>query len=228
MFYFDNFYGKKILKSDLLKSVQHFFSTRENLFDNEQRIDFIQKKIQPAKLFSPTQIHSDIVTIIDNNETSIECDGLITAEQNKGILLKFADCTPIIFYDEKLSIIAVTHAGWRGTAQKIGVKTVEKMKEVYSSEPKDIVAVIGPAISLCCYTVGEDVIEKLSLTVSDTTGLINQNRVDLKGFNARQLQEIGIRQIDVCPYCTCCDNDLFYSYRKENGTPNRHFAFCML
>ena len=106
------------------------------------------------------------------------------------------------------------------------------MVEDFGCNPSDIVAVIGPAISLCCYNVGQEVYDKLMLTVSDFSGL-SENRegniyVDLKGINKHQLEECGISEIDVCPYCTCCDNDKFFSYRKENGTTNRHSAILKI
>jgi hypothetical protein len=52
--------------------------------------------------------------------------------------------------------------------------------------------------------------------------------VDLKNINKRQLEEIGVKEIDVCPYCTVHNNDIFYSYRNENGTTNRHSAVLKL
>ena len=130
----------------------------------------------------------------------------------------------MIKFKKKQKITAISHAGWRGTAEKIGVKTVLKM----NSNPEDIIALIGPAISLCCYEVSEDVRDKLLSTVEDTSGLCRNRNVDLKGINARQLREIGVTSIDICPYCTSCNNDLFYSYRKENGTKLRHYAAVLI
>ena len=135
-------------------------------------------------------------------------------------------------YDEKQNIGAVSHAGWRGTAQKIAPKTVEKMVKLYNSKPENITAVIGPAIGFCCYNVGEEVFEKLSKTVQNFERLseIREGNifVDLKNINKRQLKEIGIKEIDVCPYCTVHNNDLFFSYRNENATTKRHSAVLKL
>jgi copper oxidase (laccase) domain-containing protein len=75
------------------------------------------------------------------------------------------------------------------------------------------------------------VIATVKKSVKDTSNLITQdNRIDLKGVNARQLTEIGIpaENIDICPFCTSCRSDLFYSYRKENGTDKRHNAIIKL
>ena len=101
--------------------------------------------------------------------------------------MNFADCTPLIIYDEKLNIGAVSHAGWRRTAGKIASLTVKKMSENFSSNPEDLKAAIGPAISCCCYNVGEDVFEKLTSTVQDRDGIFEERNgeffVDLKEIN---------------------------------------------
>lgn len=215
MFYFENYYGKKVLKSDLLEDVTHFFTTRDCA-------DF--SKLNPKRLIRPEQTHSDHVEFADERNEYPDTDGIILTEQNDACCLKFADCTPLIFFDTKNKIGAVSHAGWRGTAKKIGIKTLQKM----NSNPNDIVAIIGPAISLCCYEVSDDVKTQLLNTVENNDKLSNDNYVDLKLINARQLQEFGVSKIDICPYCTSCNNDLFYSYRKENGTTNRHFAILKI
>lgn len=215
MFYFEDFHGTKILKSDLLEEITAFFSTRE-LPD--------LTKLGTGRILSPNQTHSDNVEFVDERNEYPNTDGLILTNSNDAVYLRFADCTPLIFYDTVQKIVAVTHAGWRGTAQKIGVKTIEKMQ----SNPTNVIALIGPAISMCCYEVSEEVRDTLLATVKDTEGLFINRNVDLKRINAQQLKEIGVQQIDICPYCTSCDNDLFYSYRKENGTDKRHIAVAKL
>lgn len=210
MFYFDNYNGEKVLKSDFLNEVTAFFTLRGNH--------------EPNIGVTPKQVHGDNIEFVDERKDYPDTDGLILTKPKQACYLRFADCTPLIFYNPKTKIGAVSHAGWRGTALKIGVKTVEKM----GGNPKDVIAVIGPAIGRCCYEVSDDVRDKLLATVCNTEGLIDGKNVDLKKINARQLEETGIEKIDICPYCTSCNNDMFYSYRKENGTPNRHFAFLML
>ena len=214
MFYFDKINGKKVLKSSLLDS--GYFTTR----------GFESKDIplESGRLIKPEQTHSDHVEFVGKRTEYPNTDGLVLTTPEDTIYLRFADCTPLIFYDKKQKIGAVSHAGWRGTAASIGVKTIQKM----GSNPNDIIAIIGPAISGCCYEVSEEVRDTLLRTVKDTSGLYTNRNVDLKQINARQLEEIGVKTIDICPYCTSCNNDLFYSYRKENGTSNRHFAVLKL
>lgn len=247
MFYFEKIDEKQVLKSDLIKNMEAFFTTKDICIcckdiDTAKKDASIEQNkktickyldIKEENLLSPTQTHTPNIDIAKETKKSYpDTDALILEDKNLGIFLNFADCTPVILYDEVKNIGAVAHAGWRGTAEKIAPKTVEKMIKIYNSNPKNIVAIIGPAIGFCCYNVGEDVYKKLSATVTDFNGLyeIRQGNiyVDLKNINKRQLEEVGVNKIDVCPYCTVCNNDLFFSYRKENATPYRHSAVIKL
>lgn len=243
MFYFDEIYGKKVLKSTLLKDLNHFFTTRESFIKTKEfqfeKIAKVNKKnicnfldIELKNLIYPSQTHTSNVEIVEINKTSYpNTDGLILNNREQAIFLNFADCTPLIFFDGKIA--AVSHAGWRGTANQIGINTIKKMIEL-GSKLENIKCAIGPAISLCCYNVGNDVKEKLLSTVKNSDNLFriknNEIFVDLKNINKQQLIEYGISEnnIDICPYCTVCNNNLFFSYRKENGTTNRHSAIVCL
>ena len=243
MFYFDKINGKKVLKSDLIE-VEHFFTTRETCIKTKapEMFDFVAKnkadicaylKIPEQNLLTPSQTHTSHVEVAQAGKTTYpDTDGLILTDKNIAIFLNFADCTPLIFYDGVKNIGAVSHAGWRGTAGNIASKTLKLMRENFGCKTTDISAVIGPAISMCCYNVGEEVLGKLQKTVSDFSGLseVRQGQifVDLKRINARQIEEFGVNSIDICPYCTVCDNENFFSYRKENATTNRHSAVLKL
>lgn len=211
MFYFDDFYEQKVLRSDYITEIDAFFTTRDGFnFD----------LLRANRVITPVQTHSDNVEFVDDRTEYPETDGLIFTRKGDAGYLRFADCTPLIFYNPKTKIAAISHAGWCGTAQKIGVKTIKKM----GGNPEDITVLIGPAIGMCCYEVSVEVRDKLLSTVKNTKDLFEDRNVDLKRINARQLEEAGVRNIDICSYCTSCDNDLLYSYRKENGTTERHYA----
>lgn len=257
MFYFDEINGKKILKSDLIKNANAFFTTREicicdkgrnNNSEVKDNLKIIENYLG-KNLISPTQTHSANVDIAIKNKFEYpDTDGLILTKNNFAIFLNFADCTPLIFYDEKQNIGAISHAGWRGTAQKIAQITAEKLINEFDSKPQDICVLIGPAICGKCYEVGEEVYSQFfpSLIPSPASARFNTSpaaapsptkkycgrgntyHIDLKEINRKQLADIGIEKIDVCPYCTCCDNEYFYSYRKENGTTFRHSAILKL
>lgn len=205
MFYFS---PNKLLKSSVLDGLEHCFTTRGVSIED----------LGWGNLIHPTQTHSANVVfakpgVVDYPDT----DALLLDNFEQTVYLQFADCTPVILYNKTKNIAAVAHAGWRGTAQKIVQRTVEMLGK------GEIVAAIGPTICAKCYDVGEEVFKQLK---HEQRG--GKFFVDLKAINARQLREAGVKEIDICPYCTCCNNDLFYSYRKENGTQNRHYAVIRL
>ncbi len=233
MFYFDYINNKKIVKSDLMNKAECFFTTKESYIKTKDETCYnitqenkkdICKFLNVKNLISPQQTHSDNIALAQNITDYPNTDALIVTRNDFAIFLNYADCTPVILYDEKQNIGAVVHAGWRGTAQSIATKTLSKM----GSDPKNIIALIGPCICFNCFETNFDVISQLKKTLKDTKGLFRENYADLKGINKRQLIEKGIEKIDVCPYCTCCDNELFFSYRKENKTTNRISAILKL
>ena len=248
MFYFEEIDGKKILKSNLIKNVEAFFTTRDicicyknndlpsdikKTIEENKKVICDYLKIKQKNLLFPTQTHTSHIELAKEGKISYpNTDSLIITDKNIGIFLNFADCTPVIIYDGEQNIGAVAHAGWRGTAGNIASKTVQKMIVEFNSKPENITALIGPAIGFCCYNVGEEVYQKLSQTVNHFEGLYEIREgnifVDLKNINKRQLEEVGVQKIDVCPYCTVHNNDLFYSYRNENATPYRHSAVLKL
>ena len=198
-------------------------------------------------LIIPIQTHSDNVKIVNgkqgtvkgNNHSTLQpfnpsthknTDALVTNEQNLALALNFADCVPIIFFDPIKRVAAIAHAGWRGTVAKIAPKTVEKMVDEFGSKPEDIIALIGPAIGKCCFKVQDDVKIKLLDTIAKPhhSKVCDGNYLDLKLINKFQLLASGIEKIDLCEYCTFCQSELFFSYRRENGKTARHSAVIMV
>lgn len=205
----------------------HALTTRDLVV--KDNINLIKEYFKVENLIHPIQTHSSNIEVVEENKTDYKnCDALILTDPKIAIYLNFADCTPVILYDNKNNIAAISHAGWRGTAAKIAPKTVLKMQELFNSKVSDITAVIGACISFKEFETYDDALSELKKSVKDKKGLFKDNFADLKGINARQLSEIGIKNIDICPYCTVLDNDKFFSYRKENKTTMRHSAIICL
>lgn len=243
MFIFDEIKGKKILKSTMLEGVEHFFTTREMpltegaLTELEVSCDENRKLVCEylgvEKLIKPVQKHTDNIAEADISSDFDNTDALTVSDTGFAIFLNFADCVPVVLWDEHLNKGAIAHAGWRGTEMHIVPKTVNFMKELYGTNPKDIIAAIGPAISMKHFEVDEPVFLRLMGCVDrdgfwEETGYDNKYRVDLKKLNQIQLEETGVSRIDLCGYCTYDFNDIFFSYRKECGTTARHSAVLKL
>ncbi|WP_310829711.1 peptidoglycan editing factor PgeF [Paenibacillus pedocola] len=166
-------------------------------------------------------------------------DGLLT--NVPGVLLTsfYADCVPLYFYDPVERVAGLAHAGWKGTVAEIAGAMVSKMAEVFGSKPQHIVAAIGPSIGECCYEVDDYVMkhvlqleETLALTASSGTeqdlyskSLSDDSKsmLNLKELNQRIMIKAGIlpTHIECTTWCTSCNTNLFFSYRKEQGITGR-------
>lgn len=240
MFYFSLFSGKKILKSSFIDEC--FFTTRDFVLTPSARKDLektasenmnqMLKTYNGCRLITAEQVHGDKIEIVNDNISHYpETDAIISNIKDTILMLNFADCTPIILYSKKDKTGALIHAGWRGSAKKITPKTVIKMQEQLNIKPENIAAVIGPSIGKCCFETDEDVFEKL-IDDKNQTNLYNRKGkkffIDLKLLNMQQLYYTGVKNIDICDYCTCCMSDIFFSYRKEKGITARHSAILKI
>ena len=179
-------------------------------------------------LTSNIQIHSDIVNTIDKNtiSTKKEGDSLITNLKEVPLLIFTADCVPISLIDTKNKAIGLIHAGWRGTYEEISKKTILSMKNTYNSKEEDLIAIIGPSIGPCCYEVSSDLVEKFSekfINLDENFYKVENEKymLDLWKINEYILKSCNVTEIINLNLCTVCNNDKFYSYRKDNKTTKR-------
>jgi len=115
-------------------------------------------------LISQRQIHSDLIhRIYRFPDHLLTGDGLITDTPGLLLAVQTADCLPVIIVDKKNRAVGVFHAGWRGTVKRIVEKGVGEMRRYFGSDPRNLVAAIGPGVQGCCYEVGEEVRNKFSM-----------------------------------------------------------------
>lgn len=166
-----------------------------------------------------------------------DVDGMITNVPGIVLVTSYADCVPLYFVDPVRKAIGLSHSGWKGTVGYIGQKTVEKMHEVYGSEPKDIVAAIGPSICQSCYEVSDDVAEafRANFTADEAADILldkgnGKYQLDLWKANLYVLTDAGIlpEHLSVTDLCTACHPDLLWSHRKTNGQRGGLSAFLSL
>lgn len=244
----------KFFTSDSLnniKNVRHFFSTRiggisEGYYSNmnlgiytsdrRENVDDNFKKIIKCagmsmdKLVYLKQVHGDNFYVVDENNYSniigSEGDALITRTKGITIGVFTADCVPIILVDSKKDIIAVIHAGWKGTKLRIVEKILNYLINTLGARPQDIFAAIGPSIGHCCFEVQWDVAKNFKHKLQS----YNNWYVDLGQENIDQIINYGIpiEAIEGGNICTMCDKELFFSYRRDNGYTGRLGTFIQL
>lgn len=175
--------------------------------------------ISPDALARSYQVHgSEIWTSVSPGYQS-GYDAIISTAPGIFAGVGIADCCPILLADPVRETAAAIHAGWKGTVAQIVHKTASAMIAGGSS-PADILAYIGPCISLEHFEVGDEVAEQFECKEKRGT----RWHVDLKSANATQLRDLGITQIEISDYCTVVNNDVFYSHRKEQGITGRMLA----
>ncbi|MCI6823817.1 MAG: peptidoglycan editing factor PgeF [Ruminococcus bromii] len=163
-------------------------------------------------------------------------DALITNEPGVTLVTYYADCTPLFFVDTKQKAIGLAHAGWRGTVGRIGDNVIKKMQRLYGSDPSDIKAAIGPAISVCCYEVDKPCADNfLALDELDSTKFVfpkgnGKFMIDLLETNRQILVHAGVKNenITVSDVCTNCNNELLWSHRATKGHRGTMSAFMCI
>jgi len=181
------------------------------------------------------QTHSSDVFVINDGFKDLskeKGDAIITDLRGIGIGVFTADCVPILFAEKTGSLVAVVHAGWRGTLSQVPIATLTEMKKRFGIEPSRVSCVIGPSIGGCCYEVGEDVASQFIDKFDNWKGfLFRKNNLkyilDLKGANRINLFKEGVKDIEVMNICTKCNSD-FHSYRRDGENVGKQLSFIGL
>ena len=202
-----------VLSSPLLAQfpwISHGFGTRHAALPQEE-------------MASLKQIHSSLSLVADRpSGCAGEGDALITGRPGVAVSVRTADCFPILLADRHRRVVAAVHAWWRGTAARIVVETLGKMRAEFGSQPGEVYAAIGPGIGACCYQVGAE--------VARLYGFDRAARVDLAASNYRQLIDAGVpeAQIEMPGACTRCDAMRFHSYRRDGERAGRQISFIKI
>ena len=133
-------------------------AVRENYRRMAKALDVKEDGFVLAAQTHTTNVHK--VTLDNRGEKLRDVDGLITDVPGLCLVTSYADCVPLYFLDPVHRAIGLSHSGWRGTVGKIGKETLRKMQVEYGTDPKDVIAAIGPSICQDCYEVSEDVIDQ--------------------------------------------------------------------
>lgn len=178
--------------------------------------------IPVSSVISMRQIHSTRVTEVSTRDAGSfipYTDGIFTKENRLYLTVKAADCVPIFLYDPNKGFVGVVHSGWRGTLGKI-IKTMISKFQQSGSQIRNIFVAIGPHIGGCCYTVDSKRAGEFAKVFSCDKTLIQADgkwHLDLGYANLKLIMDSGIpsSQIDAGIVCTSCENDRYFSYRKN-------------
>lgn len=184
--------------------------------------------VDESSVTTAHQVHSNHIAVVsseDRGKVVPNTDGLVTSAHSVTLVLRFADCQPVLLYDPANHALGLVHAGWRGVAQGIATRAVEKMRDAFGTEPESLVACLGPAIGPCCYEVGDNVAAAMGYALPDWHQVMQREgdgwRLDLPAANVQQLNAVGVRYIERAHLCTACRTDEFFSHRASGGRTGR-------
>ncbi len=220
----------------------HYGETREQILSHYRLAGEILRE-PVERMVKSTQIHEAVVRRVTEEdcgkgivkETDIEnADGLICDIAHLPLVIFSADCTPILLADKEKRVVCGVHAGWRGTVQQIARNAVLAMHRQYGVPLEHIICAIGPCISKCCFEVSREVVEAFDTLFPMQDFILPKEEgkyhIDLKQVNREILQRAGVPQqnIEISEHCTFCDEELFYSYRRQGKAAGRMAAFISL
>ena len=192
-------------------------------------------------LVMPRQTHSCRVAVIDEHFRSLDIDkqevalegvdALVTSLKGVVIGVNTADCVPIVLADAQSGIVAVAHAGWRGTVGRIAALVVDEMCR-QGAVPSRIQVAMGPSICQDCFEVGEEVVEAFANAKFNLDQIMKRNpttgkaHIDLCAANKETLVSAGVpaHQIVLSQHCSRCEHERFFSARRLGINSGRTFT----
>jgi polyphenol oxidase len=144
-----------------------------------------------------------------------EVDGHVTTVPGLAQLVFVADCLPVALAGP--GGVAMLHCGWRGLAAGIVARGAEAVAATS--------AVIGPGIGPCCYEVGEEVLAEFG---DLGEGVASRSMLDLPEVARRLLERARVEQIETAGLCTSCEEELFFSHRRDAGRTGRQAGLAWI
>lgn len=240
---------------DATKMVKHCFTTRQggvsqgiynnlntSLMKNDKRENVLENldrvcsaiEIDYNKLVFSQQVHGDNVRVVTEADIGKgitkksdieEVDAVITNVSGVPTITFYADCVPVFILNPIKKAVGLAHSGWKGTTLKIAAKTIQKMSEVYGTNPKDCLVGIGPSIEMKCFEIKEDAAELFKQSFNNWEAFMKKKdeehyTADLWLAIKLMLISIGVQEknITTSGLCTCCNKDLFFSHRRDKGS----------
>ncbi|MCW5875805.1 MAG: peptidoglycan editing factor PgeF [Anaerolineales bacterium] len=191
-----------------------------------------------ASMFDSWLVHGTHVLVADaprpaDQERPLQADIIITDKPEVTLFMRYADCVPLLLVDPVRRAIGLAHAGWRGTLQRVAAKAAEAMQAHYGSQPGDLLAGIGPAISAARYEIGPEVVAEVRAAFGDLAeGLLplygEKTHFDLAAANQHVLQQAGVGRIEQSGLCTYENQADWFSHRGSGGKTGRFGALLAL
>ena len=208
----------------------------KNVAVNKRRA-FISLGLDDQLTYDVWQVHSRDVVVAEHprlpNVKHQKADIILSDKPGLVLLMRFADCVPLLLYDPIHDAIGIAHAGWQGTVKGVADVAVRAMCTSYHTAPSDLIAAIGPSIGPDHYQIGQEVAQQvITYYGQDASAILTtkngQMYFDLWEANRLQLEYAGVKSIECSRICTACHLEDWYSHRGQCGKAGRFGALICL
>ncbi len=197
--------------------------------------------LDEGSVYDVWQVHGNRVVVTDQPRSPsvphLQADAILTDRPGITLLMRFADCVPILLWDPVKSVVGIAHAGWKGTLNRVAEAAVIKMNSHYGCNPGDIRAAIGPSIAAHHYQVGAEVVTQVRAAFPhDNQRLLSAfswdgnmgAELDLWEANRLVLLQSNVENIEISGVCTACNPQDWFSHRRDRGKTGRFAATIRL
>jgi polyphenol oxidase len=201
-------------KNGLARGVTLYYSHLPLDYSNLDNIPPMPVGVQPIFL---NQVHGDKVHFIDALPSNLlEGDAMFTLQPSLALVIRTADCIPILLSTRSGGLIAAIHAGWRSLQLNIISKTIQSIR-CYSKEP--LIAWLGPCLCTQHFEVGHEVVTLFTENDLHYRSYFkkapnHKYHGDLKAIARHMLSRLGVESIENQSECTYCDSARYYSHRR--------------
>ena len=220
----------------------HLFTTRQLSLASPADNTALAEAVGARAVAMAKQVHGRTVVVVRDGDAppavAPEADAFVSSSRDVAVVIRVADCVPLLMADRTRGVVAAVHAGWRGTAARAAVAALDALEHEFGTKPADIVAAIGPSIGPCCYEVGTELVDAFAaagherylidrwfLAPAPPRGSRERPRLrlDVAGANRDQLLLAGVPEdrIYSSNLCTAMHLDVLTSYRAEKEAAGR-------
>ncbi len=220
------------LNSGIIAREANIISYSDSLAETRNSEKVLMKTatgIRKKNIIFLNQVHGDAVIDMtappeSDDNYAADADAMITAERRLCLVIRTADCVPVFFYDPENEVIAAAHSGWKGTQLDISGRVIDMMREVYGSNPENLLSWIYPSIGPQSYEVNEDVASFFPEERIESAGSIY---VDLWSSIEKSLRKHGVPEKNIYNprICNRQNTDDFFSHRYGDNGRNLNYAF---
>ena len=212
------------------------FSTPD-IYKSNRKLLLKSLGIAPHQLIEGEQVHSNRILRLDGENTKMWCgqkitgvDGFVTDQTDVYLLLRVADCLPVVIYDPVHHVLALIHAGWRGTLKDIHLVGLNRLIQVYQTNPKACLVWFGPSARNCCFSTPDEPQQYHdSIWSSYISKRSDRYFIDLLGYQIDTLKAAGVlkKNMLVDPHCTVSD-PTFFSHLRSQANQEAEGRFAVI